>query len=77
MKKSKAPMTLGILSLISWIIPALGLLLSISGIVVSSKQIKRDSCKAYKIGLKLSIAGIILSVIYFGIAYYIQMKLIA
>lgn len=74
-KKSKAPMIIGIASLITWIIPAIGLIVSIAGIVVSSKRLKEDNCKAYKIGRILSIVGIILSVAYFAILYYIQVNL--
>lgn len=75
-EKSKAPMILGVSSLIAWIIPAIGLIVSIAGIVISSKRLKEDNCKAYKIGRVLSIVGIVLSVAYFAILYYIQVSLI-
>lgn len=75
-KKSKAPMILGVSSLIAWIIPAIGLIVSIAGIIISSKRLKEDNCKAYKIGRILSIVGIVLSVAYFAILYYIQVSLI-
>lgn len=74
-KKPKAPMILGVSSLIAWIIPAIGLIVSIAGIIISSKRLKEDNCKAYKIGRILSIVGIVLSVAYFAILYYIQVSL--
>lgn len=40
-KKSKAPIILGVLSLIAWLIPILGLIISGFGIVISSKNIKK------------------------------------
>lgn len=47
-KKSKTPMILEMWSLISWIIPAIGLITSIAGIVISSKRLKKGNCKAQK-----------------------------
>ena len=48
-KKSKAPIILGVISCIAWLIPLIGIIISIVGIVMSSKKIKEFSCKAYKI----------------------------
>ncbi|GAA0866470.1 hypothetical protein [Paraclostridium tenue] len=70
-KKSKKPMILGILSLISWSIPMLGLPVSIFGIVISTKRLKEYKCKAYKIGLILSIVGLVLTILYFSVVYYL------
>ncbi|MFR3072536.1 MAG: hypothetical protein ACLTK8_07025 [Paeniclostridium sp.] len=74
LKKSKAPMILGVLSLIAWIIPALGLIISGFGIVISSKNLKKYNCKAYKISRILSIIGLILAIVYFTVLYYLIMK---
>lgn len=74
LKKSKAPMILGVLSLITWIIPALGLIVSGFGIAISSKNLKKYNCKAYKIGRILSIIGLILAIVYFAVLYYLNMK---
>lgn len=74
LKKSKAPMILGVLSLIAWIIPALGLIISGFGIAISSKNLKKYNCKAYNIGRILSIIGLILAIVYFAVLYYLNMK---
>ncbi|QYE98811.1 hypothetical protein [Paraclostridium sordellii] len=73
-KKSKAPIILGVLSLIAWLIPILGLIISGFGIVISSKNIKKYNCKAYKIGFILSIIGLILAIGYFALSYYLIMN---
>ncbi|CEJ72897.1 Uncharacterised protein [[Clostridium] sordellii] len=73
-KKSKAPIILGVLSLIAWLIPILGLIISGFGIVISSKNIKKYNCKAYKIGFVLSIIGLILAIGYFALSYYLIMN---
>lgn len=64
-KKSKAPMVLGIVSLVAWIIPLAGWVISIIGIVMSSLKLKELGYKAYKISLTLNIIGLILSVVTF------------
>lgn len=64
-KKSKAPMILGVISCIVWLIPLIGIVTSIVGIVLSTKKMKEFSCKAYKIGL-------VLTVIFFIINFIIQ-----
>ena len=63
-KKSKAPMILGVISCIAWLIPLIGIVTSIVGIVLSSKKIKEFSCKAYKIALTLNIIGLVLTILY-------------
>ncbi|CEO06143.1 hypothetical protein [Paraclostridium sordellii] len=73
-KKSKAPIILGVLSLIAWLIPILGLIISGFGIVISSKNLKKYNCKAYKIGFALSIIGLILAIGYFALSYYLIMN---
>lgn len=68
-KISKMPLVLGIISIVSSIAPTIGILVSICGIVISSKKIKKCKCKAYKIGLILNIIGLILSILFFSILY--------
>lgn len=70
-KKSKKPMILGIISLVAWIIPIVGAIVSVFGIVISSKRLKEDKCKAYKIGLVLNILGLVSSILYFAYSYYL------
>lgn len=72
-KKSKKPMVLGIISLVAWIIPLLGMIVSGFGIAISLKRLKEYKCKAYKIGLGLSIVGLILAIAYFAFSYYLIM----
>lgn len=69
-KNSKAPLILGILSIFFFSSPIIGLPLSIIGIVVSYKKFKKHQCKAYKMGLGLNIAGLILTILFFCIVYY-------
>lgn len=80
-KKSKKPMALpmvlGVVSLVAWLIPIVGVITSTLGIVISSKRLKEDKCKAYKIGLSLNIVGIILSVLYWIFATYSIMNKMA
>lgn len=73
-KKSKKPMILGIVSLVAWIIPIVGAIVSVFGIVISSKRLKEDKCKAYKISLGLNILGLVLSILYFAYSYYLIMN---
>lgn len=73
-KKSKKPMVLGIVSLVAWIIPLVGAIVSILGIAIASKRLKEDKCKAYKIGLGLNIVGLVLSILYFAYSYYVIMN---
>jgi len=68
-KISKMPIALGIISILSSIAPTIGILVSICGIVISSRKLKKHKCKAYKIGLILNIIGVILSILFFGILY--------
>lgn len=73
-KISKAPIILGIASCIAWIIPFIGAIVSIVGIVMSSKKIKEFKCKAYKIALALNITGLVISIIYFIVNFIILYK---
>ncbi|CEN29933.1 MAG: hypothetical protein ACLUG9_17025 [Paraclostridium sordellii] len=73
-KKSKKPMILGIISLVAWIIPIVGAIVSIFGIVIASKRLKEGICKYYKIGLWLNIVGLVLSIVYFAYSYYLIMN---
>jgi len=73
-KKSKKPMVLGIVSLVAWLIPIIGFITSTFGIVISSKRLKENKCKAYKIGLSLNIVGMILSVLNSAIGIYLYMS---
>lgn len=73
-KKSKKPMLLGILSLVTWILPIIGLIVSTFGIAIASKKLKEDKCKAYQIGLLLNIIGIVLSLLCWIFASYLHMK---
>lgn len=61
-KKSKSPIVLGILSLIAWLLPIIGAPVSISGIVIACKKIKAEKTTSAKIGLVLSILGLILTI---------------
>ncbi|CEP41089.1 hypothetical protein QJR30_17995 (plasmid) [Paraclostridium sordellii] len=72
-KKSKKPMILGIISLVAWIIPLVGAIVSIFGIVIASKRLKEDKCKAYKIGLWLNIVGLASAILCFAYTYYLIM----
>lgn len=45
--------------------------MSVFGIVISSKRLKEDKCKAYKIGLGLNILGLVSSILYFTYSYYL------
>lgn len=73
-QKSKKPMVLGIVSLVAWTIPIIGLIVGTFGIVISLKKLKEDKCKAYKIGLSLNIIGIILSILCWIFTTYLIMK---
>ena len=73
-KKSKKPMILGIISLVAWVIPIVGTIVSACGIIMSSKRLKEDQCKAYKIGVWLNIVGLILAILYFAYSYYLIMN---
>ena len=73
-KKSKKPIILGVVSLITWLIPVLGAITSIFGITVSLKRKKECECnKSYKIGFILSVIGLILTICNFIIGFYLQM----
>ena len=70
--KSKAPIILGVLSVITWLLPIIGVPVSIAGIVVSAKK-----GSVHKLGLILSILGIILSIINAALGVYLKTKGIA
>lgn len=73
-KKSKAPIALGIVSLFTWIIPIIEAITSIVGIVLSAKNMKNDKCKTYKIALALNIIGLIITIVYFLFGFYTIMN---
>lgn len=64
-KNSKAEISfiLGILSLFGWLLPIVGLPLSIISLIFGVKGLKSSKIKRAKIGIILSIAGLILSII--------------
>ncbi|MGL4730605.1 MAG: hypothetical protein ACRCW0_03350 [Clostridium sp.] len=70
-KISKAPLGLGIASLVTWLIPLIGGITSIVGIVLSVKNLKIVKCKAYKIGLALNIVGLVATIVNFIISFII------
>ncbi|GKX68287.1 hypothetical protein [Inconstantimicrobium mannanitabidum] len=59
--QSKSPLVLGILSLITWILPIVGYPVSIVGIIMSVKQMKVENNTKIKICLGLNILGVIAS----------------
>lgn len=59
--KSKLPIILGIVSIFTWLFPILGVIVSIVGIVLSSKSLKLNKFKVNKIALGLNITGLVLS----------------
>lgn len=72
MEKAKICMTLGIISLITWIIPLIGYPVSIVGLIISILEIKEtETKKAYK-ALTLNIIGLILTIISSIIGLYIN-----
>lgn len=62
-KQSVAPLVLGILGFSGLIIPLLGYIFSITGIVISNKDKKKPNSKYGKIGFVLSIIALALSII--------------
>ena len=63
-KKSYAGLILGIISLVAWLLPIAGYPVSIVGIVLSTKAIKKPDNKTIAIvGMVLSIIGLILTLI--------------
>lgn len=76
-KKSKVPMILGVISCVAWLIPLIGGIVSIVGIVMSVKKMKEFSCKAYKIGLILNIIGLVLTIINFIAGFIIAYNQLA
>lgn len=70
-KRYKAPMVLGIVNLFSWLIPLIGVITGVFGILVSRKRLKEQKLKAYKIGMILSIIGLVLSLSNWALAVYL------
>ncbi len=61
--KATAGLVLGIVSMVAWFIPLIGLPMSIIGIVYSSKGLKSAKRGKAIAGLVLSIIGLVLSLI--------------
>lgn len=59
-----ASIVFGGISLISWVVILFGLLSSVSGIVLAVVGFKSDGSKYARIGLGLSIAGLVASLLY-------------
>lgn len=70
-KRYKAPMVLGIVNLFSWLIPLIGVITGVFGILVSRKRLKEQKLKAYKIGMILSVIGLVLSLSNWALAVYL------
>lgn len=64
-----ASIVFGVTSLISWIVILFGLLSSISGVILSLVGLKSDGSKYARIGLGLSIVGLVASLLYAFAAY--------
>lgn len=62
-KTSKLPLVLGIIAMIAWLIPILGLGVSIGGIISSIGKMKSENSKISKIGLILCIIGVVASLL--------------
>lgn len=60
-KPSSAPLILGLVSFGGLLIPIVGVVCGIIGIILSVKDMKKPNSKYGKIGLILSIIGLILS----------------
>ncbi|SHH66469.1 hypothetical protein [Clostridium grantii] len=70
-KNSKSPLVLGILSAIFWLIPIIGVPVSIAGIIVSVKKSKSEKGGFSKAGIILSIIGLVLSIGNIALGAYI------
>jgi hypothetical protein len=68
--KATAGMVLGIISLLFWCLPILGLPVSIVGLVLSNKGLKSNSRGQAMAGLITSIIGLVLSIINASIGAY-------
>jgi len=64
-KMANTAFVLGIISLIAWLIPFIGLPVSIIGLILSNKAQKSSNDGKAKQGLKMSITGLVLSIINF------------
>lgn len=68
---ARASLYIGIVSLLAWIIPLIGLPLSITGLVlglVSLNSPRRDMARA---GISLGVIGLFLTVAYMILAFYL------
>lgn len=61
--KATPGLVLGGLSLVAWCIPLFGVPMSIAGIVMSAKALDGPESGSAKVGLGMSIAGIVLSLL--------------
>lgn len=75
LERNKTSMTLGIISLIVWIIPFIGYPVSIAGLVFSILEIKATGTKKAYNALILNIIGLILTIISSIIGLYINSKI--
>lgn len=71
---SKKPIILGVVSMVMWLVPIIGLITSGFGIAISSKKSKEYQCKSYKIGYILNVIGMILTIINFVVGMYLVYK---
>lgn len=69
-KESKLPLTLGILSLVLWVYPLIGTVVSIYGIMQSKKALKISDNKLYKITMAFNIIGLIVALAVWGLSIY-------
>lgn len=69
-KKATTALVLSIIGLVAWIIPLLGLPITVIGLILSIKRLESDRKKAI-FALVLSIVGLILTVVSFSIGSYI------
>ncbi|MDS0528088.1 hypothetical protein NNC19_20545 [Clostridium sp. SHJSY1] len=73
-KTSKSPLILGILGLIAWFIPIIGLPVNVAGIIVSIIKVKSEKTTISKVGLAFSIIGLILTFINGYLGYQLMMS---
>lgn len=59
--KPTASLVLGICSLFAWIIPLVGLPVTISGLVVGIKTLRRDGSGVAVVGIAMSTVGLLLT----------------
>jgi hypothetical protein len=71
--KAIASLVLGIVGIIAWIIPILGLPITIVGLVLGCKGRKSIRKKVAASGIILSIIGLVLSILNLSISVYIML----